>query len=335
MVVDYWPLFPFSLSLFAACMRRSTLIWIIVGGFLALCLVGVMLFAAMAIIADDDGFATGSGERIAVIPIEGVIDDGMAKVVNRQLKQYGEDSRIKAIVLRIDSPGGGVSASQEIHREVKRLRDEKKKKIIVSMASVAASGGYYIACPADKIFANQGTVTGSIGVIAEWLNYKDLAEWAKVKPVVFKSGEFKDTGSPTRELTDREKEYFQAMINELYAQFVDAVTDGRKGKGNQDDKLDKEKVKALADGRVYTGEAAVKNGLVDEIGNYEDALKATAEMVGIKGEPQIVTPPKPKEGFSLLDLLLGSTKIEEFSPSQLPKHLSNIDTSVKFKYQWK
>lgn len=281
-------------------------------------------------------------DKIAVVYAEGSINSGKegepgeiydGKYV-KMLREIRNNNNIKAVVLRINSPGGSSLASENILREVSLIR-QSGRPVVVSMGDVAASGGYYIACPADKIFANQGTVTGSIGVIAEWLNYKDLAEWAKVKPVVFKSGEFKDTGSPTRELTDREKEYFQAMINELYAQFVDAVTDGRKGKGNQDDKLDKEKVKALADGRVYTGEAAVKNGLVDEIGNYEDALKATAEMVGIKGEPQIVTPPKPKEGFSLLDLLLGSTKIEEFSPSQLPKHLSNIDTSVKFKYQWK
>lgn len=300
-----------------------------------MCLVAVLLFAAMALLADEDGFTAGGGERIAVIPIEGVIDDGMAKTVNRHLKQYGEDSRVKAILLRINSPGGGVSASQEIYREVKRVKDEKKKTIIVSMASVAASGGYYIACPADKIFANQGTVTGSIGVIAEWVNYKELSEWAKVKPVTFKSGEFKDTGSPTRDLTDREKIYFQAMIDELFGQFVGAVTDGRKGKGIQGNELDEAKVKELADGRVYTGESAVKNGLVDEIGNYEDAVKATAKLVGIKGEPQIVTPPKPKEGFSLLDLFFGSTKIAEFSPAQLPKHLLDMDTSVKFKYQWK
>jgi len=316
-------------------MRRSTLTWIIVGGVVLLCIFFVGLFALMALLADDEGLATGGKDRIAVIPIEGVIDDGMAKTVNRQLKLYGEDSRVKAIILRIDSPGGGVSASQEIHREVKRVKDEKKKTVVVSMASVAASGGYYVACPADRIFANQGTVTGSIGVIAEWLNYKDLADWAKVKPVVFKSGEFKDTGSPTRDLTEREKDYFQKMVMELYAQFVGAVTEGRRGHGGPEGELDEEKVKALADGRVYTGEAAVKNGLVDEIGNYEDALKATAKLVNIKGEPQVVTPPKPKEGFSLLDLLFGSTKIAGFSPSQLPKQLSDMDTSVKFKYQWK
>lgn len=315
-------------------MKRSTLTWIIVGGVVLLCVFFIGLFALMAIASDDDGFMAGSGDRIAVVPVEGVIDDGMAKTVNRQLKQFGDDSRVKAIILRIDSPGGGVSASQEIHREVIRLK-EKGKKIVVSMGSVAASGGYYIAAPADRIFANQGTITGSIGVIAEWINYKDLAEWAKIKPVVFKSGEFKDTGSPTRELTDRDKEFFQGLITELYGQFLGAVADGRRGKGVKDNALDDEKIKALADGRVYSGEAAVKNGLVDEIGNYEDAVKATAMLVGIKGEPHIVTPPKPKEGFSLLDLLLSTTKIKEFSPSQLPKQLSDFDTSMKFKYQWK
>jgi protease-4 len=288
----------------------------------------------MTVMTDGEGFSAG-GDRIAMIPVEGVIDDGMAKNVTRHLKQYGDDSRVKAIILRVDSPGGGVSASQEIYREVKRVKEEKKKKVVVSMASVAASGGYYIACPADKIFANPGTVTGSIGVIAEWINYKGLAEWAKLKPVVFKSGEFKDTGSPTRELTEAEKKYFQEMIDEFYNQFVGAVAEGRQGKGEAGAELTRERVVKLADGRVYTGETAKKTGLVDEIGNYEDVVKATAKLVNIKGEPQIVTPPKQKEGFTILDLLLGTTRINDISPSQLPNQLMNIDTSVKFKYQWK
>jgi protease IV len=315
-------------------MKRSSLAWILVIGAILCGLFVISLFAIMAVMSDGGGFSTG-GDRIAMIPVEGVINDEMAKTVNRHLKQYGDDSRVKAILLRIDSPGGGVSASQEIYTEVKRVKKEKNKKVVVSMASVAASGGYYIACPADKIIANEGTITGSIGVIAEWLNYKELAEWAKLKPVVFKSGEFKDTGSPTRELTEAEKKYFQGMIEELYGQFVTAVTEGRNGKGAEGAGLTRERVIQLADGRVYTGEAAKKNGLVDEIGNYEDAVKATAKLVNIKGEPQIVTPPKPKEGFSLLDLLLGVTKIKEVSPSQLPSALMDIDTSVKFKYQWK
>jgi protease-4 len=315
-------------------MNRRTLAWTLIAGAILCGLFFIALFAAMMMMSDGDGFV-GGGDRIAVIPVEGVIDDELAKNVNRHLKQYGNDSRIKAIILRVDSPGGGVSASQEIYREVKRIKDEKKKKVFVSMASVAASGGYYIACPADKIFANRGTITGSIGVIAEWFNFKELADWAKVKPVVFKSGEFKDTGSPTRDLTDREKKYFQGMINELYRQFVGAVTEGRLGRGGETGGLTEEQIKKLADGRIYTGESAKKFGLIDEIGNYEDAVKDAAKQVGIKGEPQIVTPPKPREGISILDLLLGAAKIRDISPSQLPGQLSEMDTSVKFKYQWK
>jgi protease IV len=314
-------------------MKRNSLAWILVIGAILCGLFVVSLFVIMAVMTDGGGLTTG--DRIAVVPVEGVINDEMAKTVNRHLKQYGDDSRVKAVILRVDSPGGGVSASQEIYREVKRLKEDKKKTVVVSMGSVAASGGYYVACPADKIFANPGTVTGSIGVIAEWLNYKALAEWAKLKPVVFKSGEFKDTGSPTRELTEAETKYFQAMIDELYNQFVGAVTEGRQGKGEAGAELTRERVAQLADGRVYTGETARKNGLVDEIGNYEDVVKATAKLAQIKGEPQIVTPPKQKEGLSLLDLLLGATKIKDISPSQLPNQLMDIDSSVKFKYQWK
>lgn len=316
-------------------MKKSSLAWILVIGAILCGLFVISLFAIMAVMSDGGGFPAGVGDRIAMIPVEGVIDDEMAKSINRHLKQYSDDSRVKAIILRVDSPGGGVSASQEIYREVKRVKEEKKKKVVVSMGSVAASGGYYIAAPADKIFANPGTITGSIGVIAEWLNYKELAEWAKLKPVTFKSGEFKDTGSPTRDLTEVEKKYFQAMVDELYGQFVGVVTEGRKGRGEAGAELNKERVIQLADGRVYTGEAAKKNGLVDEIGNYEDAVKATAKLVNIKGDPQIITPPKPKEGITLLDLLLGVTKISNVSPSQLPGQLINLDTSVKFKYQWK
>lgn len=316
-------------------MKRSSLIWTLVVGGILVGLFVISLVAIMAVVSDGDDFRLGGGEQIAVIPVEGVIGDEMAKTVNRQLKQYGDDSRIKAILLRIDSPGGGVSASQEIYREVKRVREEKKKKVVASMATVAASGGYYIACPADRILANPGTITGSIGVIAEWLNYKELVEWAKLKPVTFKSGEMKDTGSPTREMTEADKKFFQGMIDELYLQFVTAVNEGRQGKGEPGAELTFERVKVLADGRVYTGEAALKNGLIDELGNYQDAIRATAKLAGIKGEPRIVTPPKPREGYTILDLLFGETKLKSLSPAELPNQFLNIDTSVKFKYQLK
>lgn len=318
-------------------MQRRSLTWILIIGLVLFGLFIVSLFSFMALMSDDESMSgfSGGGDRIALIPVEGVIDDEMAKSVNRHLKQYGEDSRVKAIILRVESPGGGVSASQEIYTEVKRLKQEKKKKIVVSMGSVAASGGYYLAAPADLIFANPGSVTGSIGVIAEWINYKDLAEWAKVKPVVFKSGEFKDTGSPTRDLTERERVFFQSMIDELYGQFLRAILEGRTGRGAAGNEINEERLRALADGRVYTGETALRNGLIDAVGNYEDALRKTAELVGIKGKPQVVTPPKERNQFPLLDLLLGVAKISNFSPSQLPKSLSEVDTSIKFKYQWR
>jgi len=318
-------------------MQKRSLTWILIIGLVLFGLFVVSLFSFMALMSDDESMAgfSGGGDRIAMIPIEGVIDDDMAKVVNRHLKQYGEDSRIKAIILRVESPGGGVAASQEIYTEVRRLKQEKKKKIVVSMGSVAASGGYYLAAPADIIFANPGSVTGSIGVIAEWINYKDLAEWAKLKPVVFKSGEFKDTGSPTRDLTERERVFFQSMIDELYGQFLRAILEGRTGRGTTGNEINEERLRALADGRVYTGETALRNGLIDAVGNYEDALRKTAEMVGIKGKPQVVTPAKERNQFPLVDLLLGVAKITNFSPSQLPKSLSEVDTSIKFKYQWR
>jgi protease-4 len=316
-------------------MKKSNVTWIVIIGLLALGAFSVLLVIGALALSDGSGFGIG-GDRIAVVPVEGVIDGAMAKTVNRHLKQYGEDDRVKAILLRVDSPGGGVTASEEIYREVKRLKEEKKKKIVVSMSQVAASGGYFIAAPADHIFANSSTVTGSIGVIAEWLNMKDLADWAKVKPIVFKSGEFKDTGNPTRDLTDRERQYFQAMIDELYNQFVKVVLDGRQGRGPEDKKLNEERVRALADGRVYTGETALAHGLVDKLGNYQDALRYTAELIGMKGEPNVVTPAPPPQGFSLLDLV-GKSKVAEVlsKPNEWPSQLGNLDTSVKFKYQWK
>lgn len=312
-------------------MKRNTLIWVVVISGIALLAFSAVLVIGALMLSEDGGFSGVGGERIAVIPVEGVISDATAKEVNRSLKQYGNDSRVKAILLRVDSPGGGVTASEEIYREVKRIRDEKKKKIVVSMGTAAASGGYFISCPADKIFANSSTLTGSIGVIAEWVNYKGLAEWAKIREEVFKSGEFKDTGSPTREITPREREYFQGIVMALHNQFVKVVTEGRKGRNG----LDEAQIRALADGRVYTGEEAKANGLVDEIGGYEDALRETAKLVGIKGEPQVVTPPKPRDSFTLLDLLLGGAKLGKLLPSQLPGQLGELDTSIKFKYQWK
>jgi protease-4 len=271
--------------------KLATILIIAVLGFFFF--VAVILLGVLAL-SPDGGWAGLGGDRVAVVYIEGVIFD--SKTVNEHLKMYGDDGRVRAVLLRIDSPGGGVAASQEIHDQVKWLREEKKKKIIVSMGSVAASGGYYIACAADHIVANPGSITGSIGVIAEYVNYGNLLKWAQLDTEIIKSGEFKDTGSPTRELTPKEREYLQGIINQLYGQFVNAVVEGR------GDRLTRERVIQLADGRVYTGEEAVREKLIDELGNYEAALKTAARMAGIEGEPYVVTPPKPRRG-TLLDLL--------------------------------
>jgi protease-4 len=293
---------------------------LIVAGFGFVFFVAVILIAALAL-SREGGFTGWGGDRIAVVYLEGVIFD--SKTVNEHLKMYADDSRVKAIVVRMDTPGGGVAASQEIADQIKWLRNEKGKTVVISMGSVGASGGYYVACAADKIYANPGTITGSIGVIAEWVNYGNLLKWAQMQPEVIKSGEFKDVGSPTREVTPKEREYLQGLINQMYEQFVGAVADGRK-------ELTRERIKELADGRVYTGEEALREKLIDGLGNYDAVLKATATMVGIKGEPQVVTPPKPRKG-SILDLLTSTDLGEMVSRNTLQPPGS----SLQFEYLWK
>jgi protease IV len=299
--------------------RLATIL--IVAGIILVFFVGIILAAALAL-SSEGGWGSFAGDRIAVIYIEGVIFD--SKTVNEQLKMYADDSRVKAVLLRIDSPGGGVAASQEIHDQVKWLREKKGKTIVVSMGSVAASGGYYIACAANRVIANPGTITGSIGVIAEWVNYGNLLKWAQLEPQVIKSGEFKDIGSPTRPITPKEREYLQGIINQLYGQFVNAVAEGRASQ------LSRERIMQLADGRVYTGEEALREKLIDELGSLEAAVKRAAEMVGIQGDPQTVTPPKPRRG-SILDLL---TKTD-LGGLALNGALQAPGATLQFEYLWK
>ncbi len=258
-----------------------------------------------------------SYNQVAVINLEGVILDSQDFV--DQLKEFGQAAGVRAVVLRVNSPGGGVAASQEIYEAIRKFRSETHKKVVVSMAAVGASGAYYAACGADKIYANPGTITGSIGVIAEWYNYGDLLKWAKLQNIVFKSGEFKDSGSPTRPLTEPEKAFFQNLIGTMYGQFIRDVAAGRKMK--EDD------VRKLADGRVYTGQEAKSNGLVDELGTLQDAVSAAAKMAGIVGEPRVVTPLKKK--ISILDLLLGDAQ------SLLPLNQDRSESHIRFQYLWK
>lgn len=266
---------------------------------------------------DTSGSISFSGNQVASLELEGIIADSGDFL--DQLKEYGNRSGVKSVVVRINSPGGGVAASQEIYEAIKKFRSETDKKVVVSMSSVAASGGYYIACGADKIFANPGTVTGSIGVIAEWYNYGDLLRWAKMQNVVIKSGDFKDAGSATRPLTDEERAYFQSLIGDMYDQFVAAVAESRN--------LQKDQVRKLADGRVYTGQQALKYGLVDELGTLQDAIDAAAKLGGIDGSPVILKPAKRR--LSLLDFLLG------YSRSALRLNPDRSESHIRFEYLWR
>ncbi len=223
--------------------------------------------------------------NVGVIEIVGTIVD--SKEINENLKMFRDDDSIKAIVLRIDSPGGGVGPSQEIFRAI--LKAKEKKPVITSMGALAASGGYYAAAASDGIMANPGTITGSIGVIMGYTNFKEIFQKIGLVPVVFKSGAFKDTGSPVREMRADEKVFLQDFVNKIYDQFVRDVAKTRK--------MNYRKVKKLADGRIYTGSEAKKLGLVDRIGNLEDAVDWAGELGEIEGEINVVYPPEPRMTF--------------------------------------
>ncbi len=247
------------------------------------------------------------GDRVALIRIEGIITD--SRDATEEIKEYVKNPSVKAIVLRIDSPGGAVAPSQEIYEEVRKA--VAKKKVLVSMGSVAASGGYYIASPATRIIANPGTLTGSIGVIMEIPNITGLMYKLGIKTEVVKSGKHKDMASIFRGIGKEEREILQGVLDNVHTQFIKAVAEGRKMLPSD--------VEKIADGRVFTGEQALKVGLIDEIGNLEDAVQAAAKLSGIKGEPVIVS---KKERFSLIDLLREG----------VPKELTNIIPTVKLKY---
>ena len=228
--------------------------------------------------------------RIALIKIEGVIVD--SREVIDDLKKYKDNPAVKAILLRIDSPGGGVVPSQEIYEEVKKIREEGQKKVVVSMGTVAASGGYYIASASDRIVANPGTLTGSIGVIMELANVEGLLRKIGVDSLVIKSGRHKDIGSPFRKMKPEEREILQHLLDDIHNQFIEAVASGRG--------LPEDKIRELADGRIFTGREAKEIGLVDDLGNLQDAIRLTADIAGIEGEPKIVETQKRLSWFDLL-----------------------------------
>ncbi|MBI4691770.1 MAG: signal peptide peptidase SppA [Nitrospirae bacterium] len=226
-----------------------------------------------------------------------------------EIKGHIKDASIKAIILRVDSPGGAVGPSQEIYEEVKKATS--KKKIVVSMGSIAASGGYYISAPATRIIANPGTLTGSIGVIMEIPNLEGLMNKIGVKTEVIKSGKHKDIASVFRKMGKEERVILQGVLDDVHEQFIKAVSDGRN--------IPFDKVKEIADGRIFTGRQALDAGLVDKLGTLEDAVGIAAKLAGIKGEPEIVS---KKEKFSIIDILRG----------KFPKEFSDVFPSLKIKY---
>ena len=277
---------------------------ILIGIFLVGALAGVffLLSLFLASILGLNGKIAKS-DKIAIINIESIITQSSNTV--RQIKKYADDKSIKAIVLRIDSPGGGVAPSQEIHSEILKVRKSSNKIVVTSMGNLAASGGYYIACASDKIVANPGTLTGSIGVIMTFSNIEELMKKIGLKTEIIKSGEFKDIGSPMREFTEKEKKLLQGVIDDVYDQFVNAVSVGRS--------IAVQKVKELSDGRIFTGRQAFEIGLVDKLGSLEEAIKLAAELVGIEGKPKIVS--EKKERNLLFKLL--ENKVLSYLPKQL------------------
>ena len=260
--------------------RWRRIFWMLAGA-LMLTVIGKALIPNLAVVGQ---------ERIALIRIEGPILDSYTTV--GELQQFGEDPLVKAIVLRIDSPGGGVAPSQEIYNAVKRVRKNNQKTIVTSMGTVAASGGYYIAVASDRILANPGTLTGSIGVIMQLANFEDLMEKIGIRNTVIKSGRYKDVGSPFRTMTDKERQYLQSVMDDAHRQFIEAVADGRS--------LDIADVEVLADGRIFTGQQAKDALLVDELGDLQQAITLAADMSGMKEHPPVVESQKP---FSLREFL--------------------------------
>ena len=231
-------------------------------------------------------------DKVGVLPIEGLITDSFK--INQQIDEFAEDSSIVAVVVRINSPGGSVGAAQEIYDAILELK--KKKKVVVSMGSIAASGGLLIACAGDKIVANPGTITGSISAIMQFANLEELMKKMGVKSSVVKSGPYKDIGSPMREMTPEEQAIVQELVDDIYNQFIDVIVRNRK--------LTREQVAAIADGRVFSGRKAKEYGLVDQLGNMDAAAKLASVLAGKDGQYELVFP--KKTGRGIFDLMFES-----------------------------
>lgn len=254
----------------------------------------VIMVAIFLSDSETEDVSTGSGGTIALVELKEPIVS--SENIVRLIKRYRENVNVRAIVFRVESPGGGVAASQEIYEEVKKTR-KSGKPVVVSMGAVAASGGYYVSCGANKIVANPGSITGSIGVISQFMHFNQLLDKIGIDATTIKSGKLKDSGSPFRPMNAEDKAYFQEMIDDVYDQFVSTVAEERKMK--------KEAVKKLADGRVFTGRKAYQLKLVDTLGTFEDAIRIAADLAEIYGTPRII---KERKKEKLSDLLFGEMK---------------------------
>jgi len=263
--------------------KTGLLITLLVVFVMGMGMLAIVLFASQA---RSGSWSFPSRASVAIIDIQGPIFDVREPL--RQIKSYTNNSSVKAIVVRVNSPGGAVAPSQELYEELKRAK-EKGKKVVVSMGSVAASGGYYLACAADEIYANPGTITGSIGVIAEFPNIEGLMDKVGIKFETIKTGKYKDTGSMFRPMNEDEYDLLQDMLMDVYDQFVEAVAEGRG--------MPIKKVREYADGRVFSGRQALEYGFVDALGTQSDAIERAATLAGIKGKPHVIR--KQKRRFAL------------------------------------
>jgi len=272
--------------------KKTVIIAAGLSAFFVLLFIGCIFIAKALFGTGDHKFVDKPG--IGMVEVKGMILDSKETV--RQLRHFLKDDSVKAVVLRVDSPGGVVAPSQEIYDEVRKFA--ARKKIVVSMGSLAASGGYYISAPATLIYANPGTITASIGVIIKLSNIEALMDKIGIKSTVVKTGKFKDSGSPVRPLTEEDRAMFQSVIDSTHTQFIKAVASGRK--------LPEEEVRRIADGRVLSGEQALALKLVDRLGTLQDAIEEAGRLAGIKGEPEVILPPKKKLNY--LDLLSGGVE---------------------------
>lgn len=271
----------------------------------------VGLFFLMIILLRSMGGSASMGQKVAVIDVTGIITKSDATI--KLIHAYRDDPSVKAIVMRIDSPGGSVAPVQEIYTELEKI----EKPIVASMGGSAASGGYYIACAADIILANPGTLTGSIGVIMQFTRMKGLYDKVGLEHQVIKSGQFKDTGSPFRTLTEEEQAVLQATVDDVYNQFVDTIAEAR------GDLLTRTEVVELADGRIFSGRQALNSKLIDQLGNLPDAIKIAGELGGIEGKPKVL---RKEKKTSLFEQLVGIKQMPAFDEMfSLP--------GVTFRYQ--